>query len=121
MHRRLVSFAGAARNYGVVVNKNFSVNEGATTELRQRLREQRSIDDDALKQLSDAKQGGDHVGYDRGGTMTQLMDSCKEETGLAPPRPQWERDPYGPHTGLPYVKDWYKKMREQGLSAWDRV
>ncbi|KAF1364308.1 hypothetical protein EJ07DRAFT_172294 [Lizonia empirigonia] len=121
VHRRLVSFAGAARNYGVVVNKNFSVNEGATTELRQRLRELRSIEDDALKQLSAAKQGADHVGYDRGGTMTELMESCKEETGLAPPRPQWERDPYGPHTGLPYVKDWYKKMREQGLSAWDRV
>jgi 5-oxoprolinase (ATP-hydrolysing) len=40
------------------------------------------------------------------------MKNCKEETGLEPPTAPWEKDPYGPHVALPYVKEWYKKMRE---------
>ncbi|XPT04579.1 5-oxoprolinase (ATP-hydrolyzing) [Ascochyta lentis] len=121
VHRRLVSFASAANNYGVVVTRDFSVDESATTELRQRLHEQRTSEDRAKKQLNGTQQGGNDVGYDRGGTMTELVNRCKEDTGLEPPRPQWERDPYGPHTGLPYVKEWYTKMRAEGLRAWDRV
>lgn len=66
-------------------------------------------------------QGGNDVGYDRGGTMSELIQRCREDTGLEPPTPQWERDPYGPHTGLPYVKEWYRRMREQGMGLWDRI
>jgi 5-oxoprolinase (ATP-hydrolysing) len=100
--------SGAARNYGVVVRpSDFTVNEGATTELRQKIREDR-------KKL-------DLEGYNRGGTITEIMASCEEETGLKPPRPQWEKDPYGPHVGLNYVKGWYKRMREEGMGAWDKA
>ena len=58
------------------------------------------------------------LSYDRGGSMRELMARCEEETGLPAPRPQWEKNPYGPHVGLPYVKDWYAKMREEGLEGW---
>lgn len=61
------------------------------------------------------------VGYDRGGSMTQLVASCKRDTGLDPPRPQWENDPYGPHTGLEYVRRWYERMRAEGMGAWDGI
>ena len=121
VHRRLVSVAGAANNYGVVVNRNFSVNEGATTELRRVMREQRTIKNKSKYHVNGNREGSDDVGYDRGGTMCELVKMCKEDTGLEPPRPQWEKDPYGPHTGLPYVNEWYRKMREGGLGAWDRV
>ena len=108
VHRRLVTVSGAARNYGVVVRpSDFTVNEGATTDLREKMREDRAkLDLD---------------GYNRGGAITELMAKCEEETGLKPPRPQWEKDPYGPHVGLEYVKGWYKKMREGGMELWDRA
>jgi 5-oxoprolinase (ATP-hydrolysing) len=109
VHRKLVTVAGAANNYGVVVRpSDFTVNEGATTELRQKMRD-------------DRKGTGytEELSYDRGGKMTELMARAEEETGLPAPRPQWIKDPYGPHVGLPYVKEWYKKMREKGLEGWD--
>jgi 5-oxoprolinase (ATP-hydrolysing) len=130
VHRRLVSFAGAANNYGVVVNPDYSVDEVATEVLRksmaeQRKRNERKVIEEKRKLKGghggDIRQRNDDVGYDRGGTMSDLVARCREETGLQPPRPQWERDPYGPHTGLPYVKEWYKKMRKEGLGVWDRV
>ncbi|KAF2010581.1 hypothetical protein BU24DRAFT_444476 [Aaosphaeria arxii CBS 175.79] len=109
VHRKLVTFAGAANNYGVVVRPgDFTVNEGATNELRQKMREDRKSTDYSKK-----------LDYDRGGSMVELMARCEEETGLPAPRPQWEKNPYGPHVGLSYVKDWYRKMREKGLNAWD--
>ena len=50
--------------------------------------------------------------------MTKVLEECEKETGLKAPRPQWEKNPYGPHVGLPYVKEWYKKMREGGVESW---
>jgi 5-oxoprolinase (ATP-hydrolysing) len=103
VHQRLVTFDGAARNYGVVVKPDdFSINEGATEELRQKMRVDRKTT------------GWDETSYDRGGTIKELMASCKAETGMEPPRPQWERNPYGPHVQLEYVKKWYEKMRKTG-------
>ncbi|KAH7120882.1 Hydantoinase/oxoprolinase-domain-containing protein [Dendryphion nanum] len=109
VHRKLVTVSGAAKNYGVVVRpSDFTVNEGATTELRQKMRD-------------DRKGTGytEELSYDRGESLTSLMERCEAETGLKAPRPQWEKNPYGPHTGLEYVQNWYKKMREGGLDAWD--
>lgn len=63
----------------------------------------------------------DAEGYNRGGTIGELMAKCEEETGLKAPRPQWEKDPYGPHVGLAYVKNWYKRMREGGMEEWNRA
>ncbi|KAH7347022.1 Hydantoinase/oxoprolinase-domain-containing protein [Pyrenochaeta sp. MPI-SDFR-AT-0127] len=111
VHRRLVTISGAAKNYGVVVrSSDFTVNEGATAELRDKMREERK------------KTGySDDMSIDRGGTIRELMARCEEETGLKPPRPQWEKDPYGPHVGLPYVKEWYRKMRDYGMDVFDRA
>lgn len=119
MHRRLVTFDGAKRNYGVVVNADFSVDEDATKTLRSKMSQQQKLTNGESE--GGESQGGDDVGYDRGGSMSQLIAQCREETGLDAPTPQWEKDPYGPHTGLPYVKEWYKKMREEGFRAWDRI
>lgn len=116
VHRRLVTFDGAKRNYGVVVTPDFGVDEAATTSLRLEMARQRKVE-----QHAEQGQGGNDVGYDRGGTMSELIQRCKEETGLEPPRPQWERNPYGPHTGLPYVKEWYARMREVGMRGWDNI
>lgn len=110
VHRRLVTVSGAAKNYGVVVrSSDYTVNEGATTELRAKMRAERE------------KTSTDDMSIDRGGTMRELMEKCEEETGLKPPRPQWEKDPYGPHVGLPYVKEWYKRMREVGMDVYDKA
>lgn len=111
VHRRLVTVSGAAKNYGVVVrSSDFTVNEGATTELRDKMREERGRTGHS-----------DNMSIDRGGTIRELMAKCEEETGLKPPRPQWEKNPYGPHVGLPYVKEWYKKMRESGMDIFDKA
>jgi 5-oxoprolinase (ATP-hydrolysing) len=59
------------------------------------------------------------MSYDRGVSMKSLMETCEKETGLPAPRPQWEKDPYGPHVGLDYVKGWYKTMREKGYEGWE--
>lgn len=97
--RKLVTVEGAKKNYGVVVNPvDFEVDVSATDELRERVRAERP------KQTSV---------YNRGGSLKELREKCLEETGLEPPRPQWEKEPYGPHVGLPYVKNWYKRMKEQ--------
>ena len=103
--RKLVTVKGARENYGVVVDgSTFEVDDEAT-----RVRRAEIV----------GKRGKEYAGrvYDRGGTLAELSASCLEETGLPPPRPQWERDPYGPHVALPYVTDWYKTMREKG--DWD--
>jgi 5-oxoprolinase (ATP-hydrolysing) len=114
VHRRLVTVSGAAKNYGVVVRPfDYSVNEGATNELRRRMREQRQ----EIEYSGEA--GKEVLGYDRGGKMKELMDRCEEETGLPAPKPQWEGRLYGPHVGLPYVQEWYARMKKEGLSAWD--
>ncbi|KAF2006430.1 hypothetical protein P154DRAFT_542311 [Amniculicola lignicola CBS 123094] len=108
VHRRLVTIAGAANNYGVVVRpSDYSVNEGATNELRAKMREERK------------KTGySEELSYDRGGDMNKMMEDCERETGLKAPKPQWEKDPYGPHVGGEYVKGWYEKMRKEGYTGW---
>lgn len=103
--RKLVTVKGAKENYGVIVDGNtFAVDEGATKTRREEIVAART------------KVYEGRV-YDRGGTLVELTATCLEETGLPPPKPQWEKDPYGPHVALPYVKEWYKTMREKG--DWD--
>jgi 5-oxoprolinase (ATP-hydrolysing) len=107
-----VTLDGAALNYGVVVNPHdFSVDQSATESLRGRKREER-------KKLGYRNEIGC---IDRGGTVSQLRTSCEEETGLKPPRPQWELRPYGPHAGLAYVREWFEKMRMEGEEVFDRA
>jgi 5-oxoprolinase (ATP-hydrolysing) len=100
VHRRGVTLEGAKRNYGVVVNsRDFSVDKEATEQLRNKIRSGRPADWAELT-------------YNRGGSIEELMKRCKEETSLPSPIPLWEKEPYGPHMALPYVKEWYKKMRD---------
>lgn len=102
VHQRLVTEQGARENYGVVVNMDdFSVDTDATKILRAGMAEARPA-------------GWADVVYNRGGSLEELQKSCLEETALEPPVPQWLNDPYGPHTGLSYVQDWYRKMRQAG-------
>ncbi|KAH6721129.1 Hydantoinase/oxoprolinase-domain-containing protein [Leptodontidium sp. MPI-SDFR-AT-0119] len=103
--RKLVTVKGAKENYGVIVDGNtFVVDEGATKARREEIVAART------------KEYEGRV-YDRGGTLAELTATCLEETGLPPPKLQWEKDPYGLHVALPYVKEWYKTMREKG--DWD--
>jgi len=104
--RKLVTAKGARENYGVVVDEDdFSVKEEETKACRAKIVASR--DANAYKEQV----------YDRGGTLAELTKSSLEETGLPAPRPQWVKDPYGPHVALPYVKEWYKTMREK--QDWD--
>ncbi|KAL4754965.1 hypothetical protein BDW72DRAFT_212484 [Aspergillus terricola var. indicus] len=66
----------------------------------------------ALRKSMMAARGEANQGYDRGGSLKQLNESCLKETGLPPPKPQWEQELYGPHVALPYVQDWYSRMKE---------
>ncbi|KAL3465708.1 Hydantoinase/oxoprolinase-domain-containing protein [Aspergillus heterothallicus] len=104
VRRKLVTVRGARENYGVVVDGDLTLNEAETEKLR--------------KSLFDAR-GSDWVApeYDRGGTLDELRASCLEETGLEPPSPQWEQDLYGPHVAIPYVQEWYGKMKE--VQGWE--
>ncbi|PGH12219.1 hypothetical protein AJ79_04399 [Helicocarpus griseus UAMH5409] len=102
VHRKTVTFEGARKNYGVVVSpSDFSVDKAATDALRAEMKAAKPSD------------GKDQL-FDRGGTLAELRASCLEETGQAPPIPQWEKNPYGPHVNVPYVKDWFKSKRETG-------
>ncbi|CAL3969775.1 unnamed protein product [Diplocarpon coronariae] len=104
--RRLVTVRGAEDNYGVVVDPDtFAVNDDATRATRARIVASR-----------DQRLYKERV-YDRGGSLAELTASCFAETGLKPPRPQWVKDPYGPHVALPYVQEWYETMRAKG--GWD--
>ncbi|KAE8336054.1 hypothetical protein BDV24DRAFT_168613 [Aspergillus arachidicola] len=105
VRRRLVTTDGARDNYGVVVNPDdLSVCEEETVALRKSMKDAR----DAPGQVPE---------YDRGGSMQELRDSCLRETGLPAPSPQWELDPYGPHVRLPYVRDWFTRMKE--VKGWE--
>ncbi len=104
--RKLVTVKGAKDNYGVVVDPDtFAIDE---TKSKARRAE--------IVAARDEKVYKERV-YDRGGSLAELTASCFAETGLTPPRPQWAKDPYGPHVALPYVKRWYETMREKG--DWD--
>ncbi|EOO02652.1 putative hydantoin utilization protein a protein [Phaeoacremonium minimum UCRPA7] len=101
VHRKLVTFEGARKNYGVVVDRDdFSVDTEATEKLRANMRAQRPTT------------WGD-LTYNRGGTLKEVLADAEMETGQTAPKPVWEETPYGPHVALPYVKNWYKMMREQ--------
>jgi 5-oxoprolinase (ATP-hydrolysing) len=107
VHRKLVTIEGAAKNYGVVVkgNGDWSVDEPATLELRKSIKKKRP-------------NGWGEVTYNWGGTVEELIKNAEAETGLKGPTPQWEKDPYGPHVALPYVKNWFERMRREGYAGW---
>ena len=74
---------GAKSNYGVIMNADtLELDEMATETLRS----------DAEK----AEAGKELPTYDRGGSMDELIRSCKDETGFEPPTPQWDEEVYGP-------------------------
>ncbi|KAB8272849.1 Hydantoinase/oxoprolinase-domain-containing protein [Aspergillus minisclerotigenes] len=105
VRRKLVTIDGARNNYGVVVDPDdLSVCEEETVALRKSMKDAR----DTQGQVPE---------YDRGGSMEELRDSCLRETGLPAPSPQWELDPYGPHVRLPYVRDWFTRMKE--VKGWE--
>lgn len=106
VHQRLVTIQGAKDNYGVIVNPDFSVNVTATDMHRDRL-------------VHSRPKGAGEEQYNRGGTLRDLVKTCLEETGQQPPRPQWMRNPYGPHVALPYVREWYAKMKKASYEGWD--
>jgi 5-oxoprolinase (ATP-hydrolysing) len=102
VHQKLVTVGGARANYGVVVDPvTFAVDEPATAALR--------VDMAAKKVALPSI-------YNRGapGGLAELRARSLAETGLPPPKAQWEEDPYGPHMQLQYVQDWYKTRREEG-------
>ena len=102
VHRKIVTLEGARRNYGVIVDEvSFEAKVDETEALREKMRIER----------------GELKTYDRGGSLEELQKSCLEETGLEPPKRPWEQELYGPHSGLEYVKKWYKEMKEKG--GWD--
>ncbi|MEO0974619.1 MAG: hydantoinase B/oxoprolinase family protein, partial [Pseudomonadota bacterium] len=73
VERGLVSIEGA-RRYGVVINADHTVDEGATEALRTTLRADRPE-----KKL-----------FDRGGELSELLERCEAETGLkAPSKPKF--------------------------------
>ncbi|RMJ22747.1 Hydantoinase/oxoprolinase region [Aspergillus sp. HF37] len=100
VRRQLVTLDGARSGYGVVVEPHdFTVCRGETEELRNRMRENRGPLDPST------------VVYDRGGDVEVLRELCLDETGLNAPTAPWENDPYGPHVGLEYVKNWFESKR----------
>jgi 5-oxoprolinase (ATP-hydrolysing) len=104
VRRKLVTPEGAERNYGVVVNGEGRVDVPATEALREKRKVERA-----------AEMEGKEIGlYDRGGTLDGLREACLKETGLPPPRPQWDDEPYGPHVALPYVKGWFAEKKKSG-------
>ncbi|CAN9159045.1 unnamed protein product [Alternaria alternata] len=111
VHRRLVTVEGARDNYGVIVDPHtFNFDKFATSTLRSKRREERSIEGYST----------DNV-IDRGGTLSELTQKCEIETGLKAPIPQWEKRIYGPHAGLEYVRNWYDKMKKEGMERWDKA
>jgi 5-oxoprolinase (ATP-hydrolysing) len=104
VHQKLVTFEGAKKNYGVVVDpEDFSVKKDETEKLREGMK---TAQKEAPK-------------YDRGGDLKTLQETCLDETGLEAPKRPWEFEPYGPHTGLEYVREWYKKKREE--NGWEGI
>ncbi|KAJ7178558.1 5-oxoprolinase [Mycena crocata] len=95
VHRGLVSFEGAKR-YGVVVNFDYSVDEGATQALRLKIASARPIN--TKPEI-----------FNRGGTMEELRATALAETGLPPPKQPWEVPLRGPMTGLPHIREWMKR------------
>jgi N-methylhydantoinase B len=68
--RRGIVSTGGARRYGVVLRDDFSLDEAATTSLRQTM----------------ATTRGAVALFDFGGTVEELKARCKEDTQLEPPK-----------------------------------
>ena len=94
VHRGLVSFEGAKR-YGVVVTRNFSVDEPATKALRSKMNETKTLGKPEI--------------FNRGGTVEELKARALEETGLEAPKYPWEVPLRGPMTGLPHIREWMEQ------------
>ncbi|KAF2814311.1 uncharacterized protein BDZ99DRAFT_554750 [Mytilinidion resinicola] len=105
VHRKLVTIECAAKNYGVVVGENWEPDIEKTEVLRKSIKEK-------------GKEGRESMTYKWGwaeeGGVESLVRNAEKKTGLKGPTPQWEPDPYGPHVGLPYVKEWFSRMRREG-------
>ncbi|KAK8056393.1 hydantoin utilization protein A [Apiospora rasikravindrae] len=100
VHQKLITYEGAKKNYGVVVDPvTYEVQTAETESLRAELR---------------AKHVEYPSIYNRGGTLEELRARCLEETGLPAPKAQWSEEPYGPHANLPYVKEWFKTRKTEG-------
>jgi N-methylhydantoinase B len=67
----LVSREKAGSRYGVVLNEDGSVDDAATAAERERQRTER----------------GEPLAFDFGPPLEEILRTCKEETGLEPPRP----------------------------------
>lgn len=105
VRRKLVTIEGAKANYGVVINPLTVELDVASTEMLR-------------ADIEKAEAGKQAPLYDRGGTVAELVASCKKETGLDAPCPQWDEEIYGPHVALAYVQEWYRKGREMGYEVW---
>lgn len=79
--RKLVTPEGAKKNYGVVVNPSLELDVAATETLR--------------ADVEKLEAGKEAPLYDRGGSIAELVQRCKDETGFEPPGPQWESEIYG--------------------------
>lgn len=106
VQRKLVTVTGAKSNYGVIVNPETLELDGVATETLR-------------ADIEKAEEGKEAPLYDRGGTMEELVKKCIAETGMEAPKPQWEETIYGPHVGVKYVQDWYKRGKEVGYKMWD--
>lgn len=106
--RRLVTYEGARRRYGVVVQADHSVDVERTENLRREMKKAKESEEE------DGQEKGDIV--NRGGTWEELKAKCLEETGLPAPKAPWEVELRGPMTQLPYFKAWKKGHEEDTRS-----
>ncbi|KAH8675959.1 hydantoin utilization protein-like protein A [Xylariales sp. PMI_506] len=107
VHRKLVTLAGARDNYGVVVDpETFEVRAAETEALRAEMSAAKKVDGLPPSSRSSI--------YNRGGTLDELRARALEETGLPAPVAQWVKNPSGPHTNVPYVREWYQTRRAEG-------
>ena len=109
VERGLVSVAGA-RRYGVVIEGDdnsdigLSINHEETLELREKLRNERTPDNDPTRMV-----------FNRGfKDWEELKRNARVETGQDPPKWPWEVPMRGPHTGEEYVKKW---LKDHGVEA----
>ncbi|KAJ1549438.1 hypothetical protein HK405_003429, partial [Cladochytrium tenue] len=95
VRRGLVTKAGA-RRYGVVLTDDLAVDAAATAALR--------------AELAPLLKRPEGEVFHRGKPLEDLIRAAKEETGLDAPRHPAAMKMRGPHTKLPYVKEWIKSF-----------
>lgn len=103
VHRGLVSAKGAKR-YGVVVNKDFTVDKEATISLR------KIMDTEGAERMATLKKDV----FNRGGTLEELASKALEETGLPAPKHPGSVKLRGPMTGLKHIQEWVVEHRQGG-------